>query len=156
MDDRRIISEIIFVIRDGLRSRDAPKAYGPQNDLQPFHPLEPLGYIQRDLFPMDLHRRNRHLLALINESRAQLGHPNLGCVNLPSHLRFAGELDYTLIVPTLPSPLGNRCGKSRYLLRSHELVENIRPAIRSLRRFPHIPALQPSTIKAESPNEFPS
>ena len=29
VDDRRIISGIIFVIRNGLRWRDAPAAYGP-------------------------------------------------------------------------------------------------------------------------------
>ena len=29
VDDRRIISGIIFVIRNGLRWRDAPSAYGP-------------------------------------------------------------------------------------------------------------------------------
>ena len=28
-DDRRVISGIIFVIRNGLRWRDAPKDYGP-------------------------------------------------------------------------------------------------------------------------------
>ena len=30
VDDRRVISGIIFVIRNGLRWRDAPKEYGPQ------------------------------------------------------------------------------------------------------------------------------
>lgn len=30
VDDRRIESGIIFVIRNGLRWRDAPKEYGPQ------------------------------------------------------------------------------------------------------------------------------
>ena len=29
VDDRRIISGIIFIIRNGLRWRDAPKEYGP-------------------------------------------------------------------------------------------------------------------------------
>ena len=29
VDDRRIISDIIFVIRNGLRWRDAPMEYGP-------------------------------------------------------------------------------------------------------------------------------
>ncbi len=29
VDDRRIVSGIIFVIRNGLRWRDAPAAYGP-------------------------------------------------------------------------------------------------------------------------------
>ena len=33
MDDRRVISGIIFVIRNGLRWRDAPKAYGPHKTI---------------------------------------------------------------------------------------------------------------------------
>ena len=31
VDDRRVISGIIFVIRNGLRWRDAPKEYGPRS-----------------------------------------------------------------------------------------------------------------------------
>ena len=33
VDDRRIVSGIIFVIRDGLRWRDAPAAYGPHKTI---------------------------------------------------------------------------------------------------------------------------
>lgn len=33
VDDRRIISGIIFVIRNGLRWRDAPAAYGPHKTI---------------------------------------------------------------------------------------------------------------------------
>jgi putative transposase len=33
VDDRRIISGIIFVIRNGLRWRDAPKDYGPHKTI---------------------------------------------------------------------------------------------------------------------------
>ncbi len=33
MDDRRVISGIIFVIRNGLRWRDAPPAYGPSKTI---------------------------------------------------------------------------------------------------------------------------
>ena len=33
VDDRRVISGIIFVIRNGLRWRDAPKDYGPHKTL---------------------------------------------------------------------------------------------------------------------------
>ena len=33
VDDRRILSGILFVIRNGLRWRDAPKAYGPHKTL---------------------------------------------------------------------------------------------------------------------------
>jgi transposase len=33
VDDRRVISGIIFVIRNGLRWRDAPKDYGPHKTI---------------------------------------------------------------------------------------------------------------------------
>lgn len=33
VDDRRILSGIIFVIRNGLRWRDAPKKYGPHKTI---------------------------------------------------------------------------------------------------------------------------
>ena len=33
MDDRRVLSEIIFINRNGLRWRDAPKDYGPHKTL---------------------------------------------------------------------------------------------------------------------------
>ncbi|MDB5610476.1 MAG: transposase [Bradyrhizobium sp.] len=33
VDDRRIISGIIFIIRNGLRWRDAPKEYGPHKTI---------------------------------------------------------------------------------------------------------------------------
>ena len=33
VDDRRIVSAIIFVIRNGLRWRDAPAAYGPHKTI---------------------------------------------------------------------------------------------------------------------------
>ena len=33
VDDRRIISGIIFIIRSGLRWRDAPKEYGPHKTI---------------------------------------------------------------------------------------------------------------------------
>jgi putative transposase len=33
VDDRRVMSGIIFVIRNGLRWRDAPKDYGPHNTI---------------------------------------------------------------------------------------------------------------------------
>ncbi len=33
VDDRRVLSGIIFVIRNGLRWRDAPAAYGPHKTL---------------------------------------------------------------------------------------------------------------------------
>ena len=33
VDDRRILSGILFVIRNGLRWRDAPSAYGPHKTI---------------------------------------------------------------------------------------------------------------------------
>ena len=33
VDDRRVLSGIVFVIRNGLRWRDAPKAYGPHKTI---------------------------------------------------------------------------------------------------------------------------
>jgi transposase len=33
VDDRRMVSRIIFVIRNGLRWRDAPKDYGPHKTI---------------------------------------------------------------------------------------------------------------------------
>ena len=33
VDDRRVLSGIVFVIRNGLRWRDAPKDYGPHKTL---------------------------------------------------------------------------------------------------------------------------
>ena len=33
VDDRRIVSGIIFIIRNGLRWRDAPKEYGPHKTI---------------------------------------------------------------------------------------------------------------------------
>ena len=33
VDDRRVLSGIIFVIRNGLRWRDAPAAYGPHKTI---------------------------------------------------------------------------------------------------------------------------
>ena len=33
VDDRRVISGVVFVIRNGLRWRDAPEAYGPHKTI---------------------------------------------------------------------------------------------------------------------------
>lgn len=33
VDDRRVLSGIIFVLRNGLRWRDAPKEYGPHKTI---------------------------------------------------------------------------------------------------------------------------
>jgi len=50
VDDRRVVSGIVFVLKSGLRWRDAPTAYGPRKTLvQPLHPLEPHGRAQPHL-----------------------------------------------------------------------------------------------------------
>ena len=50
VDDRRVVSGIIYVIRNGLQWRDAPKALWPAQDaLQPLHPLEPARGLRPDL-----------------------------------------------------------------------------------------------------------
>lgn len=41
VDDRRVLSGIIFFNRNGLRWRDAPKEYGPREDA--LQPLETMG-----------------------------------------------------------------------------------------------------------------
>jgi len=33
VEDRRVVTAIIYVIRNGLQRRDAPKAYGPRRTL---------------------------------------------------------------------------------------------------------------------------
>ena len=38
VDDRRIVSAIVFVIKNGLRWRDAPGAYGPHKTIYNVHP----------------------------------------------------------------------------------------------------------------------
>ena len=41
VDDRRVVSGIIYVIRNGLQWKDAPRAlWPPQDALQPLHPVE--------------------------------------------------------------------------------------------------------------------
>ena len=50
VDDRRVLGGMIFVIRHGLRSRDAPAARWPAQDaLQPRRPLEPHGRVRPQL-----------------------------------------------------------------------------------------------------------
>ena len=54
VDDRRVISGIIFVIRNGLRWRDAPAEYGPPKTIY--------NRFIRHLHVRHLYRRNRYLL----------------------------------------------------------------------------------------------
>jgi transposase len=50
VDDRRIVSGIIYVIKHGLMWRDAPPGVrATQDNLQPLHPLEPLRRVQPHL-----------------------------------------------------------------------------------------------------------
>ena len=49
VDDRRVVSGIVHVIRNGLRWRDAPAVYGPHNDaLQPVRSLVPHGSLSTE------------------------------------------------------------------------------------------------------------
>lgn len=40
VDNRRVISGIIFAIRNGMRGRDAPRIATGKDNLQPLHPLK--------------------------------------------------------------------------------------------------------------------
>ena len=48
VDDRRVISGIVFVIRNGLRWRDAPGDYGPHKTIYN-RALEPSWGVQQDI-----------------------------------------------------------------------------------------------------------
>ena len=49
VDGRRIVSAIVFVIKNGLRWRDAPPEYGPHKTIyNRFVALEPSGGLQQD------------------------------------------------------------------------------------------------------------
>ncbi|GBQ50823.1 transposase [Komagataeibacter sucrofermentans DSM 15973] len=44
VDDRRVLSGIVYVIRNGLQWKDAPKSVWSAQDLiQPLYPVEPPG-----------------------------------------------------------------------------------------------------------------
>ena len=62
VDDRRVISGIVHVIRNGLMWRDAPAAYGPHKTLvQPLRALESGGRVRPDLRrPCRRQRCDRH------------------------------------------------------------------------------------------------
>jgi hypothetical protein len=49
VDDRRVVSGIVYVIRNGLQWKDAPRPMVPQDALQPLHALEPAGGVRQDL-----------------------------------------------------------------------------------------------------------
>ena len=50
VDDRRIISAIIFVVLNGLRWPDVPREYGAHKTIcNRFYPVEPDGCLQPDL-----------------------------------------------------------------------------------------------------------
>jgi transposase len=48
VDDRRVLSGIIFINRNGLRWCDAPKEYGPPRPLQPLEAVERQGGLRPD------------------------------------------------------------------------------------------------------------
>jgi transposase len=60
VDDRRVVSGIIYVIRNGLRWRDAPAVYGPHKTLYNRFVRRPL---RLHILRRYLHRGNRYLLA---------------------------------------------------------------------------------------------
>src|SRR5881227_3340005 len=50
VDDRRVVSGIVYVIRNGLRWKDAPGRLWPAQDaVQPLRPLEPAGCVRTHL-----------------------------------------------------------------------------------------------------------
>ena len=50
VDDRRVVSGIVYVIRNGLQRKDAPLGYGPHKTLyKPRHPLKPARRLRPDL-----------------------------------------------------------------------------------------------------------
>ena len=49
VDDRRVVSGIVYVIRNGLQRKDAPHGYGPHKTLyKPRHPLKPARRLRPD------------------------------------------------------------------------------------------------------------
>ena len=49
VDDRRVVSGIVYVIRNGLQWKDAPRGYGPHKTLyKPRHPLKPARRLRPD------------------------------------------------------------------------------------------------------------
>jgi transposase len=49
VDDRRVVSGIVYVIRNGPQWKDAPSVWTAQDALQPLHPLEPTGCVRPHL-----------------------------------------------------------------------------------------------------------
>ncbi len=76
VDDRRVLSGIVFVNRNGLRWCDAPKDYGPHKTLYNRWKrwgergvfLRMMEGLSDRLLLRHRPRCNRHLLAVINES----------------------------------------------------------------------------------------
>jgi putative transposase len=65
VDDRRIISGIIFVLRNGLRWRDAPKEYGPHKTIyNRFIRWSRLGVFSRILAELTTSRGKREQLMI--------------------------------------------------------------------------------------------
>src|SRR5258708_39110785 len=65
VDDRKVISGIIFVIRNGLRWRDAPKEYGPHKTIyNRFIRWSRLGVFSRILAELIARRGKREQLMI--------------------------------------------------------------------------------------------
>ncbi|QDC01004.1 transposase [Mesorhizobium sp. 8] len=60
MDDRRVISGIMHMLRSGGRWKDCPVVYGPTQDLQSLEPKEPAGRLGTDLPRPDRGERRLH------------------------------------------------------------------------------------------------
>lgn len=59
VDDRRVVSGIMHMLRCGARWRDCPPEYGPQhNGLQSIQPMEPPGHLDRYLLRPNGHDRH--------------------------------------------------------------------------------------------------
>jgi len=74
VDDRRIVSGIIFVIRNGLRWRDAPAAFGPHKTIyNRFIRWSRLGVFNRILARWYEPQRPDHALGSARKQRGMAG-----------------------------------------------------------------------------------
>ncbi|MFC4623982.1 transposase [Daeguia caeni] len=79
-DDRRMVSGIVYVIRNGLQWKDAPGWLRPaQNALQPLHPLEQDGCVQPHL----RRARRRRAESGAHHDRRQAPESSRTAANLP-------------------------------------------------------------------------
>ena len=75
VDDQRVFSEIIFVIRNGLRWRDSPKEYGPHKTIyNRFIRWSRLGVFNK-IFAGETARDGKPDQLMINATRLKANHP---------------------------------------------------------------------------------